>query len=299
MSHGRTEFSKLRCPSHNCYVTLNRSLFKDIRDFDVIAFNGKDLTEDDLPQKRAKYQKYIFFNMDSSANHPVDENIFDGFFNATATYRLDSDIPLPHLLIKDTEGNEIGPQKEMYWVPEEEVDHKLVSTSILKRKDRAAAVYLSTCRTLSGREQLVANLQKELKLFGLAVDVYGPCGPFKCSKNVEKCRQKMTKTYYFYLAFENSLDRDYVTGKLLVALQNYVVPIVFGGANYSRFLPPGSYLDAMRHSPANLAKTIEDLLSYPNKYLQYFWWKKFYTYHNPKVRENICNICATMGLRWY
>jgi len=52
--------------------------------------------------------------------------------------------------------------------------------------------------------------------------------------------------YFFYLAFENSLCDDYVTEKLFDALERTVIPVVFGGADYSRILPPHSYVDANR-----------------------------------------------------
>lgn len=47
----------------------------------------------------------------------------------------------------------------------------------------------------------------------------------------EECIDIVEENYYFYLAFENS---DYVTEKLMTALDHYTVPVVLGGANYSR-----------------------------------------------------------------
>ncbi|KAL8625356.1 hypothetical protein ACOMHN_044499 [Nucella lapillus] len=49
----------------------------------------------------------------------------------------------------------------------------------------------------------------------------------------------------FLLAFENSFCKDYVTEKVFNAYSDdlHVIPIVRGGADYSRILPPGTYVD--------------------------------------------------------
>ena len=46
----------------------------------------------------------------------------------------------------------------------------------------------------------------------------------------------------FYLTFENSKCKDYVTEKFFAIQQLDIVPIVMGGANYSAIAPRGSYI---------------------------------------------------------
>ncbi|XP_053616356.1 alpha-(1,3)-fucosyltransferase C-like [Plodia interpunctella] len=298
MSQGQDHFIKLQCPVTNCYITSNRTLFGDIRNFDVIVFMGKILKKNDLPSERADSQVYVFFNMESSPNYPIEDELFDGFFNRTATYRLDSDLPLPYMLIRDKYNNTVGPKINMDWVPVELVDRSMFDDKKPFRKRRAAAIFYSNCHSLSDREQEIINLQKELRGFGLKVDVYGACGTYECDKYAKHaCRAKLTTDYFFYLSYENSMDVDYVTEKLLVPMQYNVVPVVFGGANYSRFLPPGSYLDATEVSTWALANKMADLITNNDKYMQYLWWKKHYTYHDPLLKDNICNFCAEIN-KW-
>lgn len=60
-----------------------------------------------------------------------------------------------------------------------------------------------------------------------------------CSIEVDSgedgCAAKLQKDYYFYLVLEDAICDDYVTDKLLLALNNYAVPLVYGGANYRRY----------------------------------------------------------------
>ena len=52
------------------------------------------------------------------------------------------------------------------------------------------------------------------------VDVYGKCGKFSCSRaDTDECYHMLEQKYKFYLAFENSLCKDYVTEKLFNILQ--------------------------------------------------------------------------------
>nr|XP_053616394.1 alpha-(1,3)-fucosyltransferase C-like isoform X2 [Plodia interpunctella] len=298
--HEKSAFYQTDCPVKNCFITsLNATkgtspnvikkeyIFKS---FDVIAHMGENLSNLSIPSyiKSYYYGIHVYFNMNSSPNCEVQDKTFDNYFHRTATYRLDSDIPVPHLLVRDTDGNQIGPKINMVWTPEEEVNDN-ITAGIIRGKYRAAAIIDSKCDTLSSRGELIAELHKELHKFGYKVDVYGKCGQRKCSHD---CNERLGMNYYFYLSYEDSLDKDYVTDQLLIPLQNNMVPIVYGGANYNMFLPPGSYLDASKMTANQLSKTMARLIASPKKYLQFFWWKKYYTYHDPTLNENICNFCA-------
>ena len=65
--------------------------------------------------------------------------------------------------------------------------------------------------TINGRLDYALTLSRYIK-----VDIYGKCSPngLKCarSKN-EECMDELQKDYKFYLAFENSNCRDYISEK--------------------------------------------------------------------------------------
>ena len=54
----------------------------------------------------------------------------------------------------------------------------------------------------------------------------------------------LERDYKFYLAFENSICRDYVTEKFFKSMLYSTVPIVYGGADYEAAgAPPHSFID--------------------------------------------------------
>lgn len=98
--------------------------------------------------------------------------------------------------------------------------------------------------------------------------------------------------YWFYLSFENSLCVDYVTEKLYNALEHHIVPVVFGGADYNRFMPPGSYIDAQAFRTATeLVEHLRYLMDNPAEYVRYFWWKQHYALGDT---NQYCDLCQRL-----
>lgn len=88
-------------------------------------------------------------------------------------------------------------------------------------------------KTPSRREKFLKKLRKLVK-----VDVYGNCGKLECDSR--EIISTDLKKYKFYLAFENSLCKDYVTEKVYKIMNQNIIPVVYNGADMSRFLPPKS-----------------------------------------------------------
>jgi hypothetical protein len=165
LGNGQKAFIRNHCPVINCYVTSNRYFFgNDITRFDAVAFNGRNMIRlhpSKLPKKRSTRQKYIYFNLESSDNYPICSERYDGFFNWTATYKLDSDIPYPYLLIRNSSGVTIGPKRNMQWVKY----HTNISEELpqkLHGKKKAVAWFVSNCKDRSGRRDFVWSLENAL-----------------------------------------------------------------------------------------------------------------------------------------
>lgn len=229
-------FISRKCLYQNCFITNDMAYFTDILHFDVILFNAVNLQSDtEKPSSRSLEQVYIFVGMQASSNYPVPDT-YNGFFNRTWTYKLDSDIYFGHIIIKDNQDNIIGPRKNMHWMDVKNM--RPISKYIkhkLRKKSVAAAWFASNCKTNSKREHFVSLLKDELARFGHRIDIFGSCGDLECPVDrMEECFALLETDYYFYLAFENAFSEDYVTEQVLFALEHFAVPVVFGGANYTR-----------------------------------------------------------------
>lgn len=223
------------CPYDNCIITDDINYFKLETEFDAIVFGAEvtKLTDNLLPEQRLPFQKYVFVSTKSAQENPVCTERFNSYFNWTWTYRLDSEIR-SGLVVRDVNESIVAPKNEVHWILTQRkyiVPHDL--SAIIEKKTKAAAWIASDCSTHSYREKIALSLREELKKHLLTLDIYGKCGEFYCGTQ-EKCDKKIERDYYFYLAFEDSLCKDYVTTELLRALHHNVVPIVYGGSNYTR-----------------------------------------------------------------
>lgn len=276
-----TDIRKNTCPSLPCHYTTDRN---KLNVSDAVLFNVYDTDVDlevediktQLPPYRFEHQRWVFFTVEPPTMRPVSKKIarLDGLFNWTMTYRRDSDIyaHFGKLLLTP---NQTLPLDYDY----------------SRNKTKQAAWFVSHCPTEGRREDYVRELQKYIN-----VDIYGRCGPLKCAHSqADQCYHQLTLDYKFYLAFENIICRDYVTEKLLKVLTQDVVPVVFGGANYELYMPPSSYIDALKFkSPEDLAKYLIHLDHNSKEYNKYFDWKRGYT---PKVLSSelyVCELCAQL-----
>lgn len=127
------------------------------------------------------------------------------------------------------------------------------------------------------------------------MDVYGKCGKLHCDiANTEECYDFVEKDYFFYLSFENTLCKDYVTEKLFLLMQRYVIPIVYGGADYTKFVPPHSYIDVNNFQTIKqLAEFLRNLANNPEAYASYFWWKKYYQVEDT-TQSTLCDLCEKL-----
>lgn len=233
---GQQFFKNKNCEFQNCFVTNNKSYFQNVIYFDVITFNAMNIKDTIPPLERSIDQLYVFASMDPPGLYRMPSS-YKGFFNLTYTYKLDSDVPLRFLIVRNDKGEIIGPNKDMHWIDIK--DMKPTSDEIKKKlqnKNKAVAWFVSNCHAPNQREDYVQKLSVELDKYELKVDIFGVCGYLECPKFTKECYDILESDYYFYLSFENSMCIDYVSEKLLTALKHFTVPVVYGGANYTRYV---------------------------------------------------------------
>lgn len=193
----------------------------------------------------------------------------NGLFNWTMSYRRDADIPIPY-------GKTVsGAGRQMIKVP--------------SNRSCLASWVVSKYLPHQARAAFYQTLKEHIP-----IEVYGnwnrrPLSRQKLLPTIAKC--------YFYLSFENSQAKDYISEKLWRnAFQAGAVPVVLGPsrATYAALAPPGSFIHVEDfRSPAALAAHLKHMAADRWAYDKYFEW-----HHSYKIktytdwRERLCQICV-------
>ncbi|GFR76653.1 alpha-(1,3)-fucosyltransferase [Elysia marginata] len=262
-----------------CELTVDNRRFQQA---DAVLFysHGKhhmnDLGFD--PVKRPG-STWTFFAVESpihSLNTLFNDAAFHNKFNSTMTYRTDSEFWHGYFRTQ---------RRKPPASPEESRAEEIELRRVFRKKSKMAAVFVSNCGAPSRRDVYVRELQKHIP-----VDVYGNCGPLRCQDR-KACDEMLNKDYKFYLAFENSLCYDYITEKLLKILSaRRVVPVVRGGADYSRLAPKNSVVDTSKFSSiAHLAAHLKELAADEEKWIQMFQWSSSWEVKGPDLP--FCEYC--------
>ncbi|ELU12010.1 hypothetical protein CAPTEDRAFT_35892, partial [Capitella teleta] len=238
---------------------------------DAVVFRGARL-ESPLAQtvltdpSRPTNQRWIFMENESPyrVGRKVDLRKYNRVFNLTSTYSPESDLHRVDMrrLKRCTVNHEKYEQ-----LKNTDYTHK-------KRNDTMVAWFVSRCRSQSKREKYVHQLQKYI-----SVDIYGRCGTRSCGDRdagtweKDNCHEKLLhqdNSYKFYLSFENSFCRFYVTEKLWILQHLDVVPIVMGLVDYEDMLPKESFINVRDFaSPKELAQFLLKLNENPELYNEY------------------------------
>ena len=256
---------------------------------DVVIFKECQLSLP-LPTYRPDGQRWVYHSWESgdkSFKTPQNKkNLRYGRykFNYTMTYSVHSDIYVPYgscVKVK-TDARDVAGKID----------------TIVKRKTKLVAWIVSHCETTGMRENYVRELMKHID-----VDVYGECGNKEIICPKSSCGMKTDNILYeykFYLAFENTLNGEYVTEKLWKCFPDGAVPVVYGGlGGYKTLLPKHSYIDVTDFkSPAALATYLLKINSDDKLYRNFFSWKKNYTCaleNKNKKMPSICDFLISAG----
>ncbi|XP_075934249.1 alpha-(1,3)-fucosyltransferase 7 [Anarhichas minor] len=251
-----------------CSLTDNTSAFSTA---DVVVFHHQELGEGQssvLHQDRPASQHWVWLSMEPPVNNANLAQL-NGLFNLTMSYRRDADISIPY-------GETV--------LGGDELGFKAAS-------NRSCLVgwVVSKYRPHQARAGVYQSLKKYIP-----IEVYGkwnnkPLSKKKLLPTIANC--------IFYLSFENSEAKDYISEKLWRnAFQAGAVPVVIGPsrATYEALAPPGSFIhvDDFK-STADLAAYLKHVALDRQAYESYFQW-----HHTHRIRtytdwrERLCQICV-------
>ncbi|XP_015930801.2 alpha-(1,3)-fucosyltransferase C [Parasteatoda tepidariorum] len=260
-----------RC--RNCLITRDRT---KLGESDAVVFHARDMSLSDLPTIRYPHQRWIFFCLESPpySDFPGMEHMVN-MFNWTMTYRSDSDII-----------SQYG--KFIRVRPSKKLDLQSLQWAF-SNKTKSVVWMSSHCPTHGGRDDYVQELRKYID-----VDVFGKCGDSVCPPGkTESCLQDFSSKYKFFLAFENTICKDYVTEKFFRTMEYNMIPVVFGGAPYSKLAPPASFIDALSFkSPKHLAFFLAGVGKDFKIWSTYFRWRQDYAIDMKNHRE--CDLCSLL-----
>ena len=156
-------------------------------------------------------------------------------------------------------------------------------------RQKTTAALISNCNDRSGRLEYIKQLSTQ-------VDIFGKCGipcPDKY-KNVTAgaCRDIIFSEYKFFLAFENSGCKEYITEKFFLSLSYDIVPVVLGEGNYEIYVPKSGFIQTKDFSDV---KQLADRLNYLNSnataYNEHFKWKEYVRFR-PEIPNIFYSMCV-------
>lgn len=293
---GHEPFLKNGCKITECVVYNQNSSILPLEEYDAIIINMHEIWSTELPSfNRRGHQRVIFLTQESPSTMTIDFTPTTNYFNWTMTYRRDSDIQLLYGRIEPGPTAPKSPEEAKELIKKM---HLPSAKNYASNKTHKVAWMVSNCNTESLRETYVRELSKFIP-----VDIYGRCGNLSCSLNSThwlsdpSCYDMLEAKYKFYLSFENSICRDYVTEKFFEIMNRNIVPVVLGGASYNQIAPSHSYINAQEFTPEQLANYLKVLDTDDKLYNEYFWWKDYYRLEvgvEQMARHGFCDLCEKL-----
>jgi hypothetical protein len=269
-------FSSLNffCEYQNCKVTFNTT---NIVNSDLVIFPHSELPVQ-APSHKTSSQIWVFPSWESVflTNKQYQQSTWINKFDWKTSYR------------RESEG--YGPYGEI--IPRTILEPKMYS-SIFARKSKSVAWIVSHCQVNSKRMAYVKKMSKYI-----AIAIYGKCGKYTCDDNKD-CNKKLSDSCKLYLAFENSLCKEYTTVQLFYLFQEdfNIIPVVRGAPNTVNSVPSNTYISTLDFNTAkSLALYLSKVAYNETLYLSFLKEKDRFGVRNITLYTyGMCCLCKQLN----
>lgn len=257
----------------------------------VVLFNLVEMyrgqTLPDIPRRPDQY-----FGVTSLESTGYSFNLMpdtlNGKMNMTLTYKRDSTVPEWHIFKACISRR---PEKKP-------------SVNYSSGKTRGAIAYVSNCFSMQyDRLSIMRELRKHIP-----VDIFGRCETADpCKGQGRECSVKLHSQYRFYLAFENSLCKDYISEKFWDRLSEptYLLPVAMGGLSvreYAEQVPQNSFIHLRNFtSVGGLGRYLKKLMADDDTYNRYHEWRRDWEAFKRPIysRFPACDLCRIANEKPY
>ncbi|KAK3792402.1 hypothetical protein RRG08_045945 [Elysia crispata] len=256
------------------------AMTSSVEDADVVLFNAARMKHVESLPKRRSNQIWVMYSReppDLPSMDALDRPDLQNQVNYSRMVYSDSTWPVLY-----------GVLEQMASPPEKDYEN------IFQGKRYDVAWFVSHCDRPSKRMEYVRRMMSTID-----VHIYGECGNWTCGDRgytmggqKDECLEKLSQEYKFYLSFENTLCRDYVSEKFFNIFEGVdVIPVVRGGADYRKLFPSDILVDANDFpSPESLGTYLHFLGQDETAYIKMLRNKN--GYKKGRYKTNFfCDLC--------
>ncbi|CAF2504501.1 unnamed protein product [Rotaria sp. Silwood2] len=282
---GKSCPSKTRCQ----WSCDNRKL----PEADAIIFHAYDIQyyQAQVPKRSETKNNAIWILWSDEPPSMLDYTLFDQYkFNWTISYKLNSEVSLGSYGL-------FSKRK----IPLSNVDYDRWIEQQFNDRSKGVLWFVSNCNSKQ-RLEYYHNLSRQ-KL--ISVEGYGRCVdyyPMHFCGAGSQCEHDYMSKFKFYLSFESTTCRDYITEKFFKAFYHGLIPIVYGPDrnDYNQLAPADSYIHItdVDKDMNKLAKYLQEIHSNYNLYSKYHQWRKNYEViidGRALERIRMCELCERLS----